>query len=154
MGTGYAYVNTQTNLANSSAEETSSSDMLRLKAGYGIREAYAIEFALDYINSDPKKYAFEIALVKAFDWGIYINPFVKAGFGAGIIDNSENENKSLTYGSFNLGGGFYVPMGEHYDIEFSYEYQNRSYEKVDRADTTESRTSHSNIAYIGFNVRF
>jgi Outer membrane protein beta-barrel domain len=154
MGTGYGYTNTQTNFANSSVEQTTSSDLIRVKAGYGIREAYAVEFSIDYINSNPKKYAFDISLIKAFDWGIYVNPFVKAGFGAGILDNRDNANKSLTYGSFNLGGGIYIPMGEHFDLEFSYEYKNRSYEKVNELEGTESRASHVNLAYLGFNVRF
>lgn len=154
MGTGYGSTNTQTDFANSPVEETTSSDLVRFKLGYGIREAYAIEFSMDYINSDPKKYGFDISLIKAFDWDIYVNPFIKAGFGAGILDNRDNTDKSLTYGSFNLGGGLFIPMGETFDVELSYEYKNRSYEKVNEFDGTESRTSHVNLAYIGFNVRF
>ena len=154
MGTGYGYSNAQTDLANSSLEQTSSADLLRVKMGYGDRESYAVEFSMDYINSDPKKYAFDINLIKAFDWGIYVNPFVKVGFGAGMLDNGDNANKSLTYGSFNLGGGVFIPMGENFDIELSYEYKNRSFEKENEFDGTESRTSHVNVVYLGFNFRF
>lgn len=154
FGTGYLNINEQIDFANSSLEETITSDAVRLKAGYGNREAYAVEFGLDYINANPKQYAFDISLIKAFDWSIYVNPFIKVGFGAGILDNRDNDNKSLTFGSFNLGGGLFIPMGEHFDIELSYEYKNRSFQKVNQLDETESRTSHLNLGYIGMNVRF
>jgi hypothetical protein len=150
MGAVYGYSNAQTNLANSSVEQTTSTDLLRVKAGYGIRESYAVEFSMDYINSDPKKYAFDINLIKAFDWDIYVNPFVKVGFGAGMLDKGENNDKTLTYGSFNLGTGIYIPINESYDIELSYEYKNRSFEK----ENDESRTSHVNVIYLGVNLRF
>lgn len=153
MGAGYGSTNTQVNHADSSTQEEISADLLRVKIGYGARDAYGIEFSLDYINSDPKKYAFDVALIKAFDWNIYVNPFIKAGFGAGKLDNSENAEKSLTYGSFNIGAGLYVPIGEHFEAELSYEYKNRSYEKEDDS-TEQSRTSHANVVYVGFNARF
>ena len=150
LGVGYGYSNAHIELPNSGGDETTNSSLARIKIGYGMREAYAAEFSLDYIDSDPEKYAFDIALIKAFDWGIYVNPFVKAGFGAGVLEATE----SLTYGSFNLGTGLYIPMGENYDIELSYEYQNRSYEKANTESTTESRVSNVNILYIGINARF
>lgn len=154
MGGGFGYGDVATNYANSPLEESYTEQSARIKAGYGQRDAYAVEFSMDYIVSDPKKYAFDIWIIKAFDWGIYVNPYVKVGFGSGILDNRDNENKSLTYGSFNLGTGFFIPLGEHFDIELSYEYKNRSYEKVNELDGTESRTSHVNMFYSGLNVRF
>ncbi|MBN2815757.1 MAG: porin family protein [Campylobacterales bacterium] len=154
MGTSYGYSNVSTKYANSTVEETYSEDTVRIKAGYGQREAYAVEFSMEYIESQPKKYAFDISVIKAFDWGIYVNPYIKAGFGAGILDNRENEDKSLTYGSFNLGTGLFIPMGKHFDFELAYEYKNRSYQKVNELDGTESRTSHVNMFYSGINVRF
>lgn len=158
MGLGYenyneSYINTDLSTSNNA---------LKVKAGYGVRDAYAVEFSLDYIdnstrNSDTPfkaKYGFNVALLKAFDWGIYINPYFKAGFGAGIIDNRDNAAlKSNTYGSFTLGTGFFIPITETYDLELSYLYNNLSYEKN---DTTQSdfKRSHINILYFGFNTRF
>ena len=154
MGTGYGYYNETANLANSTQEPTFSDSAIKLKAGYGVREAYAVEFCVDYIKGDEKKYDFNVDLVKAFDWGIYVNPYIKAGFGAGIIDNRNNTNKSLSYGSFNLSAGIFIPLDEHFDIELAYDYKHLSYQKVNEQDATESRTSHVNIGYIGFNARF
>jgi opacity protein-like surface antigen len=154
MGAGVGYSNEHTYLANSPIEETYTSKVARVKAGYGDRAAYAVEFSMDYIKNDTNKYAFDINLIKAFDWGIYVNPFAKIGFGSGIIDNKNNSKKSLTYGSFNIGGGFFIPINEHFDVELSYEYKNLSYEKVNELDGTESRTSHVNLGYLGLNFRY
>jgi opacity protein-like surface antigen len=154
MGTGVGYGDVVTKISASAEEEKFSEETLRFKIGYGDREAYAVEFSMDYMNSDPKKYAFDISLLKAFDLGIYINPFAKIGFGAGVLDNRDNANKSLTYGSFNLGGGILIPINEHFDAELAYEYKNRSYQRIDESDGTESRTSHVNFLYLGLNFRY
>lgn len=151
-GIGYGYFNTSTEEAGSLKEESISANLARFKIGYGSREAYAIEFSLDYIDASPKRYAFDVSLIKAFDFDIYVNPFAKIGFGAGALDNSDNDKTSLRYGSFNLGGGLYVPLGEHSDIELSYEYKNISYQTEEGA--VSNATGHTNTLYIGFNIRY
>ena len=158
MGAGYALYDE----SSQDTDATNSSNSIELKAGYGVREAYAVEFSIDYITNTPSseapwsaKYAFNIALVKAFDFDIYVNPFLKVGVGAGIIDNRDNDLMSKTYGSFNMGGGIYIPLSKHYDIELSYAYNNLSYEKnQDEKLQSAYQTSHVNIAYIGINTRF
>jgi len=154
IGGGYAYYNEQADMPNSSLTQTDSSNAGRIKLGYGERDAYAVEFSLDYIDSDQSKYAFDVNLIKAFDWDIYVNPFVKVGFGAGAMDISNSSSETLSYGSFNLGSGLFVPFNENVDLEFSYEYKNLSYEKADSSPSTENRTSHVNIGYMGCNFRF
>jgi len=158
LGAGYtAYAE-----SSKDSDATNDSNALKIKAGYGVREAYAVEFSLDYIANTPTleapwkaKYGFNVALIKAFDLDIYVNPFVKAGFGAGIIDNRDNSFMSKTYGSFNMGGGVYIPLSKNYDIEISYTYNNLSYEKNEQDKLQAfNQTSYVNIAYIGINTRF
>jgi len=160
LGTGYAY-NSETVSYNGS-NKTISNNAARIKIGYGDRKAYAVEFSLDYVDNnkkifdsnDGKKYGFNVELLKAFDFGIYVNPFFKAGFGAGYLDTpADLNNGSLTYGTFNLGTGVFIPMGEHFDIELAYEYKNVSYQKLDSNSTT-SPSSNLHIGYIGVNFRF
>ena len=160
LGTGYAY-NSETVKYNGS-EDTISNDALRLKIGYGDRKAYAIEFSFDYVDNkssifdsgDGKKYGFNIELLKAWDFDIYINPFVKAGFGAGYLETpADLNNGSLTYGSWNLGTGFFIPVNEHFDVEIAYEYKNVSYQKLDNSLSIKP-TSQLNIGYIGVNFRY
>jgi len=161
--TGIGYNLYKESYTNKSMESVSLSDnALKFKIGYGVREAFAVEFSLDYIDHasydtmptiGSAKYGFNVALIKAFDFGIYVNPYLKVGFGTGIIDNLGKEERSLTYGSFDLGGGFFVPINENFDIELAYEYKNATYEK-ENLDSKLNNTSNINIFYIGVNTRF
>lgn len=160
LGTGYAY-NSET-ISYNNTTKTVDNNALRLKIGYGDIKAYAIELSFDYIdnnsaifdNDDGKKYEFNVELLKAFDFGIYINPFFKAGFGSGYLETPADQyNGSLSYGSFNLGTGFFLPINKHVDFECTYEYKNLSYQSLD--DTTNNKpTSNVNILYLGVNYRF
>jgi opacity protein-like surface antigen len=163
MGIGGGYMH---ETFSDDAETTNTAEMGKLKIGYGDREAYAVEFSFDYLKNDSNvfsttgtdsdKFGMNVELVKAFDWDIIINPYFKAGFGAGFVDINHAEQSSLNYGSFNLGLGFFVPINEHLDIEVGYDYKYVSYEKI--TDSNEKVLvdvdSHLNGAYIGLNVRF
>jgi len=158
MGLGYSLYNESYTHAAATIPDTTD-NALKLKIGYGIRESYAVEFSLDYIEHasfsetpaiGQAKYGFNIALIKAFDWGIYVNPYLKAGFGAGLLDAQQ----ALSYGSFDLGAGFYIPINTTFDIEVAYDYQHLSYQKVDNQALTEKNESNVNTSYIGVNVRF
>ena len=144
-------------------EKSQSVETAKLKLGYGIREAYAIEFSIDYIKNetnlfskeDGDKSGLNVELVKAFDWDIYILPYFKAGFGAGYfkIDNENDPgNDSLSYSSFNLGLGMLIPVNEHLDFEIGYDYRYVSYEKFEVI--LSDVESHMNGTYVGVNVRF
>lgn len=143
-------------------EAKASSQYLSAKLGYGSRDSYGVEFSLDFIdnkssifsNKDGNKYAFNVEVIKAFDFDIFFNPFVKVGFGAGSMKIERELQHNLSYGTFNAALGAYIPLGEHYDIELGYTYKNRSYEKVDMVVDSISYQSHINASYIGFNIRF
>lgn len=159
MGVGGGFINE----TFSNKEDTdSTAPMARVKIGYGDINAYAVEFSFDYLKNDKKvfsttgndsdKYAINIELVKAFDFNIIVNPFFKAGFGAGFLDISSQNKSSLNYGSLNLGAGFFIKINEHLDIEIAYDYKHVSYEKI--SDNSETIDSNMNGAYIGINTRF
>jgi hypothetical protein len=78
MGTGLSHGNSSIKETPTSQEKKISEDALRLKIGYGNREAYAVELSMDYTKSDPKRYSFDVSVLKAFDFGIYINPFASS----------------------------------------------------------------------------
>jgi len=139
---------------------SNNSNMVKLKAGYGVRSAYAVELSVDYVDNKPTnntpwkaKYGFNVEVIKSFDFNIYINPFIKIGFGAGIIDNRDNNLLSKTYGSFNTGAGLFIPISKHFDIEMSYTHSDISYEK-DNILHEFNQTSYTNSYYIGVNTRF
>jgi len=160
FGTGYAYNSEK--VSYNGSKKTIDNNAARLKIGYGDKKAYAVEFSLDYVDNkssifdsgDGKKYGFNIELLKAWDFNIFVNPFLKAGFGAGYLDTpADLNNGSLTYGSWNLGTGFFIPINEHFDIEIAYEYKYVSYQKLDN-NLSIHPTSNLNIGYIGVNFRF
>ena len=160
FGAGYEYNNEI--VSYDSMEETVNNNALKIKAGYGDRDAYAIEFAVNYVDNrssifdtnDGKKYGFDITLLKAWNLGFVFNPYLKAGFGAGYLETpADLHNGSLTYGSFNLGAGCFIPVDKHTDIELAYEYKNVSYQKLD-LNSTLTPSSHLNTLYIGVNFRF
>ncbi len=149
------------------AKATESSPFLNLKAGYGVRDGYGVEIYFEYVqnkskifSSDPatkydgNKYAINIALVKSFDFDIYVLPFVKAGFGAGSFKVARTLDKRLSYGSFNLGTGIYIPITKHYDIELGYRYKSISHEGLNLISQTIIHTANAYSAYVGFNFRY
>lgn len=159
IGSSYGYCNEE---FNGNADAQSSTDMAKIKVGYGDRESYAIEFSLDYINNqskifsdnDSEKYGINVEFVKAFDLDIYVNPFFKAGFGAGFVDIQRELQQKLNYSSFNLGLGMFIPINEHFDLELGYDYKSTSYEAIDTIVDQVRFSSKTNTIYFGFNVRF
>lgn len=145
------------------ASTSISANMARIKVGYGVREAYAIEFSVDYIDNsevlfavdDGVRYGLNIELIKAFDWDIYVNPFVKVGFGMGYMETTVKAGEdSLSYGTYNLGLGTFIPVNEHLDFELGYDYKYTSYQKLQQLSDADIQKSMSHTGYIGVNVRF
>ena len=136
-----------------------------LKVGYGHREAYAVEFSFDYIQNKSKifsssgqydgdRYGFNLALVKSFDYDIFILPFIKAGFGSGFMKIQRSIQKKLSYGSYNLAAGILVPLNKTFDLELGYEYRYLSYQSINTVAQRVHYKSHVNTVYTGINFRF
>jgi len=137
------------------------SPMMSIKAGYGDIKAYAVEFSVDYVDTTSKtiladggpRYGFNVSLLKAFDFDIFFNPFIRTGFGAGVLSSkAKAEQNSLSYGSFNLGAGAFIPLSKHFDLEVGYDYRNVTYERV--SATANLEEAHTNVAYFGCNFRY
>lgn len=164
------YIGTNAGVYHESFSEVdakSSAEMATLKVGYGDRKAYAVEFSLDYLHNNSKvfststdaskdgdKYGFNVSLLKAFDFDIYLLPFAKVGFGTGIFNIDRALQKSLTYGTFNFTLGTFLPLSQHFDAEIGYEIRHTSYESINTIATKTSYGSTTNIAYVGINYRF
>ncbi len=159
MGGSYGYFDES---FSGELDAQSSTKTATVKVGYGDRDAFAIEFSIDWVDNQSKifsdadkaKYALNIEFVKAFDTDIYINPFFKAGFGVGNLQIDRELQDKLNFGSFNLGAGIFIPINTHFDLELGYNYRYLTYEKVDTIANSTSYSSNVNTAYAGFNVRF
>ncbi|NPA66003.1 MAG: porin family protein [Epsilonproteobacteria bacterium] len=133
-----------------------------LKFGYGDIKAYAIEIVLNYIDNqsnifspnDSAKYGMDVALLKAFPVSKYAYPYIRGGFGAGEMKVQRELDDKLSYSSFNIGGGVFIPLTKVFDMEITYEYRFTSYESIDLIGETLKPHSHINQLYVGVNYRF
>ena len=152
---------------NEDIEAYSVSQTTTLKMGYAERETYGIEFSLDYTPNNSKifffflntktdgdRYGLNVSLSKAFDYDIYVLPFIRAGFGAGFLDIDRVLDDKLYYGSFNVGAGLLLPINDNFDFELGYDYRYSSYEAIDMVAEKLLFTSNIGIAYFGFNIRY
>ncbi len=142
-----------------------STSIANFKIGYGNRKNYAIEFILDYMPNKSKifsssgtydgdRYGFNIALVKAFDFDIYALPFIKAGFGSGYMKINRNMQRKLSYGSYNVAAGMFLPINATLDVELGYEYRYVSYQSINTISQSLQYDAHANSVYCGINIRF
>lgn len=135
---------------------------ITLKAGYGDISNYGVELSLDYTKNnsniistnDSDRFGFNIDILKAFDFDIFFNPYIKAGFGSGYMEVDRTGSSSITYGSFNVGGGLFIPISKHLDLEFGYVYKHLSYENINLLDEIQKPTAQQQTSYAGFNFRF
>jgi len=158
------YMGANTGVYNESLDASNkniTTQIATLKIGYGDIASYGIEFSLDYVNNsseifhpdDGIKYGMNVNLLKSFDFDLFLNPYLKGGFGAGALKSTAKANKnSLAYGSFNLGFGAFIPLNDGFDLEVGYSYKYVSYEKV--TPTSSIVKSHVNSMFTGINYRF
>jgi len=163
---GFSYGNIEENFTTTEETASTSSQFLNVKAGFGSREAYGVEIDLEYAQNKSKifssgtnefdgdKYSLNVALVKAFDFNIYLLPYIKAGFGAGFMNIDRTMDTKLSFGSFNLGTGVLLPMGDNFDLEIGYKYRYVSYEGLNLITSKIIHKSHANAAFFGFNIRY
>ncbi len=159
MGAGIGYFNE--NFTDKLDAEISTM-MSTFKIGYGEQKAYAVEFSIDWVDNKSKifsqndgdKYSINVEFVKAFNLYKYVNPFFKAGFGAGRMEIDRELQDTLNFGSFNIGTGIFIPINEHFDFEIGYNYRFLTYEKLDIVVDDISYESHVNTIYTSLNIRF
>jgi len=135
----------------------------KIKIGYGDRKAYAVEFSLSYgeydknifSDNDGEQFFVDIDIVKAFDFDIYAYPFIKFGFGAGKLTIDRQLNSSVTSGSFQAGGGFFIPLfGSDFELEASAVYRWKNFEGIDFVGDPAEIDSTVIEPYIGLGYRF
>lgn len=133
-----------------------------VKVGYGDIDAFAVEARIGYGRYDQNVFSvedsdflsFDVTLLKAFDfdWGIY--PYGKIGFGTGELEVRRTIHRSRSSGSFFAGGGFFIPILDDFDAEFSMTYRSRNWQDIDMIGTQVKSNSHRIEPYLGINYRF
>jgi len=161
------YIGTSVGMSNENFDELdaqSSSNIALLTIGYGDIQSYAIELSFEYtINdsnifstngNDGDKQGFNIALIKSFPIRNYAYPYIRAGFGSGTMKIQRTTQSKLSYGSYNLGLGLYVPIYKHINLDFAYLYKDTSYERINLIASQKNYTSKINTFSFGIEYRF
>jgi opacity protein-like surface antigen len=133
-----------------------------IKFGYGDIRAYNVEVVINYIdnqskifsNDDSDKYGMDIMFTKALNLSKYIYPYARAGMGAGEMKVDREFEDKITYSSYNIGLGAYIPLVAGMEFEINYEYRYTSYKAVDFINDKLELESHVNQVYMGVNYRF
>ena len=144
-------------------DDTNSPAFGSIKFGYGDIKAYSIEILLNYVANqtnvfsadDGSRYGLDVAVIKAFNFTDIAYPYIRGGFGAGemSVKDIQSDDK-LSFSSFNIGTGAYIPLTESIDMEISYEYRFTSYESIYFNEEEIRPQSHINQLYLGVNYRY
>jgi opacity protein-like surface antigen len=160
MGVGGGY---QNETFTGDYEDTKNSPYFgSIKIGYGDIRAYNIEFVLNYIDNkskifsedDSQRYGLDVMFTKAFNFTKYFYPYARVGFGAGEMKVDRVFEDKISYSSYNVGFGSYIPLYGGFELEINYEYRYTSYKAVDFINEKVSLQSHVNQLYMGVNYRF
>lgn len=150
-----------------------SSPVAKLQIGYGDIKDYSVQLGFLYDKNsqnvfstgmnDKEKYSMDVELIKAFDLGWKLSPFLKAGFGAGYFNTditytdtsgASAHKSSLNFSSYNAGAGVYYPLSKHFNLEAGATYKAISYERVDATSSDKGSTSKVIFSYAGIDYRF
>ena len=132
-----------------------------VKLGYGNIRSYALEVSFlaqkfdknVFSDSDSVNYLIDFDLIKSFDFGFDLLPFIKAGFGTGEMYVNRNIETYVNNGYFKIGGGVYYTFYDVVDIELGTVYFNSSWTSLDLGSELKS-TSNGYRPYGAINVRF
>lgn len=148
---------------------STSSPVAKVQLGYGDIKDYSVQLGLLYdknnhnifstgTTNDKEKYSMDVELIKAFDFGWKLYPFLKAGFGAGYFninaDYTGGNKSSLNFSSYNAGAGAYYSLSEHFNLEAGVTYKSVSYEKIDPNASAKGISTKVIFTYLGVNYRF
>jgi len=139
-----------------------STPQYKIKAGYGDIGGYAVEAAFSYMdystdvfsNNDGAALMLDITLFKGWDVGYNLYPYLDVGIGMGDMDVERQLEDSLTFSSFNFGGGLRYVISNTYDFDIGLNYKLRTWQTISLVADTVDVTSHLVNPYIGINYHF
>ena len=142
-----------------------STPQYKIKAGYGDIANFSVEASFSYMDyatnifSDPNKddgYALmlDITLYKGWSPGYNFYPYLDVGIGMGEMEVSRQLEDSLSFSSFNFGGGVRYVINYTYDFDIGLNYKLRTWETISLVSDSVNVTSHLVNPYIGINFHF
>lgn len=96
----------------------------------------------------------DITLYKGWDAGYDLYPYLDIGIGMGNMNVDRVLEDSLTFSSFNFGGGVRYVINETYDFDIGLNYKLRTWQTISLVAEQVEVTSHLVNPYIGINYHF
>jgi len=139
-----------------------STPLYKFKAGYGDIDSYAVEASVSYMDyasnvfsgNDGAAYMVDITLCRGWDTGYDLYPYLGVGFGMGDMKVDRILEESLSFSSFNFGGGVRYLVSDDIDIDLGLNYKVRSWQSISLVSEDVKITSHLINPYIGVNFHF
>ena len=139
-----------------------STPQYKIKAGYGDISGYAVEASFSYMDyatdvfstNDGAAFMLDITLYKGWDVGYSLYPYLDIGIGMGDMEVERILEDSLTFSSFNFGGGVRYVINNTYDFDIGLNYKLRTWQSVSLVSESVDVTSHLVNPYIGINYHF
>lgn len=139
-----------------------STPQYKIKAGYGDISGYAVEAAFSYMDyatnvfssNDGEALMLDITLFKGWDVGYNLYPYLDVGIGMGDMKVERQLEESLTFSSFNFGGGIRYVINNTYDFDIGLNYKLRTWQTISLVADSVNVTSHLVNPYIGINYHF
>lgn len=145
-------------------EDTASTSTLqyRIKAGYGDIAGYGFEASFSYMDyatnifskNDGAALMLDITLLKGWDAGNGFYPYLDIGIGVGNMKVDRELERSLTFSSFNFGGGLRYLIARNIDFDLGVNYKIRTWQSVSLVSEQVKTESDVINPYIGINYHF
>jgi len=139
-----------------------SAPQFKLKAGYGDIGGYTVEASFSYMDyetnvfseNDGRALMLDITVYKGWDVGYNLYPYLGLGIGMGDMDVERQLESSLSFSSFNFGGGLRYVISNTYDFDLGINYKLRTWQTISLVSDKINVTSHLINPYIGINYHF
>ena len=139
-----------------------STPQYKIKAGFGDIDGYTVEASFSYMDyaqnvfseNDGSALMLDITVYKGWDVGYNLFPYLGVGIGMGDMDVDRQLESSLSFSSFNFGGGLRYVISRTYDFDIGLNYKLRSWETISLVSDSINVTSHLVNPYIGINYHF
>jgi opacity protein-like surface antigen len=143
-------------------DEFASSPQYKLKAGYGDIGGYSVEASFSYMDyatnifsdNDGRALMLDITVYKGWDVGYNFYPYLGVGIGMGDMKVDRILEDSLSFSSFNFGGGLRYVISNTYDFDLGLNYKLRTWQTISLIADKVNVTSHLINPYIGINYHF
>jgi len=139
-----------------------SAPQYKIKGGFGDIGGYAVEASFSYMDyksnvfsdNDGAALMLDISLFKGWDVGYNLYPYLDVGIGMGDMKVKRELEDSLSFSSFNFGGGLRYVISQTYDFDIGLNYKLRTWQTISLVSEGVHVTSHLVNPYIGINYHF